>query len=495
MPTEYHLLRELAKLYERYPSKQTATINSDLADDLHSQIYRGLLNPSVTNENDLRAKLRNDVSKKYFAVLRDQVKQKLFNSLFNMELTADSSSSYRRATYRNARTLFITQTLSMFGLGSAAHRTMRKGLKEAQKYELTSNSLEFLRMLATEASLDGLESEVTSLNLEIHHCIKVLTIEIEANALWDELVAGLAITGKTTQRLVKLAQRASSLIGVMYNEYPLFNIGRIHFRVLIIALELDGCFEEALQMCVQARDFLHLFPQFQSPSFDGEYTMKQLECALHVGNYVAAKQAALDCNKLYTPANPNWCYFKGTEFFLYLHMSQPKAAESVYNEVTSHPRFDFLPEHVKYRWQLFEMYLEYTQMKFKDLAFAKQRLNSLHRIPHSIVGYLKDKTGFNLSILILEFLILFESKQYAGLAERLVALDLYRQRYLKGDQNSKKFITFLEDVARHSDDKNAMMRSKARYLKALGDDRSTTMIEGIQILPFRLISEQMIGST
>jgi hypothetical protein len=491
MSTEFSLLRELAKLIEHHLSTRSSTIDGTAQDDLHSHIYRGLLNPSVTTESELHRSLPVARTKKYFAVLRDQVKHKLFNSLFTLELTSDSSSSYRRAAYRNAKTLFISQTLLMFGLGGSIQRTMRKGLKESAEYELTPNTIEFLRMLASQASFDGHETEVASLNLEIDRYLQILTLEIEGNRLWDELAAALAVTGAITERNQKLAHAASKRLADMYAKHPSFNIGRLYFRVRIMSLELEESLNEALTACGQAKQFLRSHPQFQSPSFAGEYAMKQLECSLHVGAYQTAKEAAADCSKLYTPGNPNWFNFKGPEFFLHLHLLDLKKAESIFNEVTTHPRYALLPEHLQQRWLLFKMYLEYAQGKFSEQSIVKQRLSALRRIPHSTAGYLKDKTGFNLSILILEFLLHFEGKQYGALEEKLETLNAYRQRYLKKDANSSRFIGFLGSVARYANDKKALRKSAVDYQKALGKDKSTTMIEGIQILPFRIISEQI----
>ena len=495
MATEFDLIRALASLVDKYFPKR-AQIVSSRQKDVYSRMYSRLLDSDIVDEKTLEREIFDEEgTSTSYHVLRNQLKDKLFNMVFLLEFTESNASHYRRAIYDNARTVFLSQVLDTFGIGQIALRLARSGLKQAKTYELTVNCIHFLRILRYHAAFSGDKELYAQLSAQKKHYMGLYSCELCARELWESLTVELSITGSRTDALAKFAMHSSEEAFKLYGEHPTFNIGLEYYRIATMALELNEDFHGAELLCNQAKVFLDEHPQFHSVSLYGVFALRKLECALHIGDYEGAEAAAADCQKLYGIGETTWFFFKEYEFQLHMHELRFDAAEKVFNQVTSHPRFETLQESRRQRWELFEYYLEYVKGMFKDPGFAKRRLASLQRYKSSSTYYTKDKTEFNLAIMIIEFLILLDSKQFGVVIERADALRVYRQRYLQKTRASKAFFQFLISVAKYADDPKSMQKWRKREEDEIlsGLAAPISNLEGMQILRFSWLYERILA--
>ncbi|MEO6939254.1 MAG: hypothetical protein ABI444_03815 [Candidatus Kapaibacterium sp.] len=451
------------------------------------------MDPRVLSVKDVFERIEaTDTQRSSFHVTQSQLKEKLFNMLFLLDLSAANSSKYRRAIFNNARAVFIAQTLSLFGMSELAVRTAKSGLKEAETFELTSNAIHFLRILRSHATQAGKRDEHTKLSTEIKRYVAIYSAELEGRDLWEELAVELSVTGSANVSLALQAKASSKRLTALYKRNPTFNIGLLYYRLTATCLEIHGEFRAAATLCSRAKEFLDGYPQFRSPSLYGEFAMKRLDSSLHSGDYASALQAAAQCRSMYSQGDPNWFVYMEYEFLLRMHLLRFDDAAKAFDAVRNDPRFEGLAESREHRWTLFEFYLEYAQGKYSDRDFAIRRLAALRRFRSASTAYLKDKTGFNFSILIIEMLILLESKQYKLVEERVDAMAVYRQRYMKQIPSASMFLLFLMDVARKLDAPTPTKKSPAIERKTEPTIKSSSSLEGMQILPFSWVRAKIL---
>jgi hypothetical protein len=493
--SEFGRLRQLANIVRQHYPRRSQVVAPETKSDLHSQIYSTLVDPTVLSENDVFERIEaSETQRASFHVTRSQLKEKLFNMLFLLDLSDQNSSKYRRAIFDNARAVFIAQTLSLFGLSELAVRTAKSGLKEAETFELTSNAIHFLRILRSRATQAGKRDEHTKLSVEIKRHVANYAAELEGRDLWEELAVELSVTGSANVSLALQAKASSKRLSALYKKHPTFNIGLLYYRLTATCLEIHGDFKAAATICSRAKDFLDSYPQFRSPSLYGEFAMKRLDSSLHFGDYASASQAAAQCRLMYSNGDPNWFVYMEYEFLLRMHLLKFDDAAKAFDSVRQDPRFEGLAESREHRWTLFEFYLEYAQGKYSDRDFAVRRLAALRRFRSASTAYLKDKTGFNFSILIIEMLILLESKQYKLVADRVDAMTVYRQRYMKQIPSASSFLLFLIELARNIDAPSSAKKTASKERKIELNIKAISSLEGMQILPFSWLRTKILSS-
>jgi hypothetical protein len=354
MITEFAYLRDLATTIRANLPIRNTHLKFDSTEDVHSSILGALLDPAIPNEGALRnLTVEQGYQSASYLAERSQLKEKLLNMLIMLKLTKSNSSLYRIALFENARALFITRSLSLFGIGGFAVKAARKGLHESKKFEFTSNTIQFLRLLSNQASQSGQIHEVVKLHRETSHYVELFAAEIKAEQLWDELVADVIITGSGSPQLAKQAYSARRALKALYATYPTFTIGFLYFRVSILSFQLEFRYAEAIGLCSEAKVFLDSHPHFDSPSFYAEFALQQLGCALQLKEYKIASQAAEVCSRKWKSGNLNWFVFMESLFLLRMHEGDYEAANDVYIEATGHSRFNIVIEHRHQRWELY----------------------------------------------------------------------------------------------------------------------------------------------
>ncbi len=385
----------------------------------------------------------------------------------------------------------------MFGIGGFAVKAARKGLQDAIKFEFTSNTIQFLRLLSNQASQSGLNHEVLKLHRETSHYLELFASEIKAEQYWEELVASIIITGSGGPPVAKQAVAARLALEALYATHPTFTIGFLYFRVSILSFRLEFKYAEAIGVCSEAMAFLDSHPQFDSPYFPAEFALQQLGCALQLKDYKVASEAATMCSRKWKSGNQNWFVFMESLFLLRMHEGDYAAAMKIFNEATEHPRYTIVDEHRHQRWTLYGCYLEYAQGKFKDAALATKRLNALRRMPMLTTKYGKDKAGFNLAIRVLEFLILLDRKKFVALEKKIESFGRYKQRYLQPDPEGEAFVGFLIAMARDLANKSVIDEVLMKLKKAAleGDRERKKKIslnaESLVVIPY----EKLVANT
>jgi tetratricopeptide (TPR) repeat protein len=496
MITEFAYLRDLARTIRTHFPTRSQIVRFDSTEDVHATMFSGLLDDSLADESSLRARMSGEgYASNSYLVERNQLKEKLFNMLFMLKLTKANASQYRIASLENSRAIFIAQALRLFGLRGFATRTIRKGLADATKFEFTAHRLLFLQLLREEASVAGNKQVLTGLHRMTAEVLELLGAEFEAAQLSEELSALLAVTGSRNQAIVTKSKAVVDGVKVLFEHHDTFNIGLEYFTLSALSLEVQGRYTEAIKMCDSASRFLRDHPQFDSPSFYASLAFRKLDCALHARKYDDALEAAAECKRLYAPGNQIWFVFMEALYFLQMQRCEFELAKATLLEVTLHKRFGILTEHRTQRWALYGFYLEYAQGKYTDRELAKQRLATLRRMIYSTPDYGRDKAGFNLAIVILDFLILLETRQYGELSEDLEALQKYRQRHLQDDPEASRYVLLLIEIARNVDSLTAIKLAGRAFTKS-GKRRTPPLLlhasERLEILPYDWMAAKIL---
>src|SRR5689334_16634577 len=118
------------------------------SNDAVSKLYTGLKNGSIDSDQKAAEVVYGKpvIDTKYTS-LKNRLKKRLLNSLFFLNIKPPAFSEYASALYQSNKNLFIAKTLANLGARNTSIKLMESALTHSQKYNITSNSIEFLVML------------------------------------------------------------------------------------------------------------------------------------------------------------------------------------------------------------------------------------------------------------------------------------------------------------------------------------------------------------
>ena len=164
--------------------------------------------------------------------------------------------------------------------------------------------------------------------------------------------------------------------------------------------------------------------------------------------------------KAFDPSSNNWFAFMENYLLLAIHAKKYNLALQLFSAVDQNPSFTKLSRMAKERWALYRSYLyfvnpsESLMTNFKYQTFIA-----------SVPEYSKDKQGFNVAILILQFLHYLRNKDTDGLLHRIEGLRKYAGTHLKDNfsDRSKTFFRLLMLTVKE-DFQASQCRRKGKYL-------------------------------
>lgn len=132
------------------------------------------------------------------------------------------------------------------------------------------------------------------------------------------------------------------------------------------------------------------------------------------------------------PYSRNWFAYMQHYFLLALHVGNWELAHEIIKEVDDNPYYKRIKTRAKENWALFKAYLLFFYPKATYMQ-SSDFWSFLQQVPeHS-----KDKLGYNVSIIILQFLHGLKHENYEQLLAKEDSLRKYLNSYLK-DSNSER---------------------------------------------------------
>ncbi|MDP4230318.1 MAG: hypothetical protein Q8916_07950 [Bacteroidota bacterium] len=407
------------------------------------------------------------------------------NSLFFLDI---KSSEYNIAYYKVNKETFMVKILARLGARNSAIKMAESGLKQASKFHLTPNTIEFLLSLRNYSSIYGHEKEYDDYDGRLKVALKTYSAECVAQEYYDRLTIKFAKSSAEQPDMQGLVDGWCRELVELRKDCDSFMLNYNYFRLQSQAYQISQQYKEAIKICTEAEKYLEGFPHLTIPAQFGEFALQKLSCYLNLKEFEKGKEAITRCSQLYAAGTNNWFVFMELSFYLSMHTQHFKEAEVVFNEVTQHPRFAFQPEHKKENWKLLELYLRFAL----DSEHADQSQQSaafdLKKFLRAVPSYKADKRGYNVAILILHILYLLDNNDFGNIIGRMDALRTYRTRYLRSTSNKQSALFFrMLQIMETNHFSYEVTKEKAQkyYDKMTAMNAEYTEIQdGLQVLPF-----------
>src|SRR5690606_37226541 len=225
--------------------------------------------------------------------------------------------------------------------------------------------------------------------------------------------------------------------------------------------------------------------------FDDRYN-KYINVYAHLRDKQFAKGLSFAAKAVdsFNRSSNNWFAFMENYFLLAMHAGNYSAAATLIEDVYNNPFLQKITRAAQERWQLYRAYL-YAMRPNAEMKRPFRYQNFVATVPE----YSKDKQGFNVAILILQFLHYLKAREAEALLYRIESLKKYSGRHLKDafSMRSQYFFKLLGLVVKEDMDPTRVRRKG----RALADKLADTPAPGdayaeIEIVPYEALWEEIL---
>lgn len=495
-------LREIAQIVTRFREKNPDLIDSDASadeTDYVSKLYIGLKDGKIGSDLEAAQYVYGSaqIDTKY-TTLKNRLKKKMMNLLFFLDIREKDFSEQLVARYHNGKAIFWMNTLTQFGARSSAIKLAESTLKQALKYNFTLNAIQAATVLRNYSRFSGSYTQYDRYTNLLNELQGTFQAELLAQEFYERLTIRFTRSVAEQPDLKDICLSYIQQLEAVPEAYHSFSFLLYYYRLKIAFLQIGQLYIDAVKICDEADNYLAKNSHIAYKILFGEFQIQKLGCYLYLRYYTEGRKTVDRGIELFPEGGANWFVLMEYWFLLEIHTLHFSEAEDVLTRTMNHPRFQFLSNEAKEKWQIFDLYLEFAlrQSGIQSRRQDRRRIDP-ERFLRTVPTFKRDKRGYNIAILILHIMLLLEQNDFGSIIGRMDALRTYRNRYLQVNSNRRSalFFKMLQIMEGNSFDPEITRRKALPYFERMSQ-RTSDAVEaqdGLQILPFEWLWQTTVS--
>lgn len=480
-------IAELVSVVCRYKPRQINIID-DAKDDKANQLYQMLVDNRELTESEAASVIYGTDKPAAINKLKHRLKDKLFNTLFFIDLRGPKFSDYIKAGLSCYRYMALFFILRRFGANKLASVFGENLVRKAIKFDLAEVSYMVLAELCIFYSSEAFnQQKFSKYKVLLEQEYQKLTDNHLLNKVYAEIMSQYTDTRSSRkQELLDLIEQNLDPINDILATHNSFWLRRKGYIIKTLYYQIEGNLDAALEVCEEAiHYFEHVSAQKSTPTLVNFY-LQELNIYLNQKAHIKGRERATLAKSLIPYYSNDWHVISYIEFLLYMNSKEYDRAFKLYMEVTQHKDFKKITPFFIESWSVFEAYVHLVKHKLSEAESLP--FFSINRYVNNIPTFSKDKRGNNISILIAHFIFLVEQGKYDNVIDRVDALKQYAHRYLREDSTlrSNCFIKMLLCVVRADFNPIRASRYAEKYLDKLKETPLSVSEQSteIEIIPY-----------
>ena len=417
----------------------------------------------------------------------------LLDQFLRRHIAKRIDSKLAKGVYGAQKLYIVATLLNKLGSKNAAKTLATKALRHCERFQLRTLSIDLLEDLRHYAVIDGKTLQYKRYTKEIDDIVELLRAELEMKNLDQrirvQLAKTLSIPNALRSILTESLVRAEQLATTYENSYA---IQLAHYRIAYMCHQAMGNYEKSIDSSRGALLYISSQTHFYSKARMGEYALYILENHLLIHEHSGVKSAIKLCSQYIVPGSNLWFKYKEYHFLFTMHADEVHLASAIMKEIFSHDRYELQIEHLKERWSIYQLSLEYrlwvdqkTRATVGKPVIPLLRYKKYRQRLRSYPTYTKDKEGLNIAVLVLNILLLLESGHDAEIIEQMEALSTYRYKYLKGESQTAILFRLFTMLIQYNFSYDAVLKKTEKWKKRMESlsKKAFEITEAIQVLP------------
>ncbi len=405
-------------------------------DSLLTQLYEGLVDDSFNTDVEAVQFLygdTSDVSVKNFRQLKARFKKRLLNTLFfidinNREYETDVQKSYFECI-RSLQEINIIQKYG--GNQQIVYEIITNNYNTALKYEFCDVLKQYNYNLIAYYSLKGNIAKHAECIENFHQYRNIQRNIEDAYILFSTINCYEGSTKTLSEEKIQQFQMRLDMIKPNSDSY----LAKCY--IYLSQLSIYESQHENKKLSLLADEFiLHLDTQDNAflQSFKGVANMYKISTLLQLREYEKGLEY-IDKN-IHNLFGINWFEAMDTKLRFALNLKNIELSKQILKEVYTHKSFANLSANIKEKWYIYEGYIVFYDNYVHNGNYKFNLGKLINQVPH----YYHDKSGYNLSIIILQLLFHLARKNKDEVFQLINSLRLYKSRYLKAESQIRSVV-------------------------------------------------------
>lgn len=372
--------------------------------------------------------------------LRGRVQDKLLNHLFFLDHTDARLLVSRRYELECLDLLHKVTILFLEGEYQLCERLLRRCLQAAREGDFTAYAELAAQRLRTLYADRSERVKYQAIDAELQEFRQLLAWEREAEQIVLDVRLAMLHTVASRRTVLPTVPTSLARLEELHAKANTFNTFLALYRLQLAYAELVGNYDDLIRYTSQANQLL-IEGKLNARRFD-----KRFNHFASVLAHLRARQAATGLRLAgeyvqdIHPTSGNWFYFYEHYVLLALHAGDYEKALRLLQTAHKNPSYQKQRPAALARWELLEAYTELVQPTDRLPVHRRSQLAVFAAL--TVPEYTRDKRGYNVAILIFQFLHFLRQRVLEAVLTRLERLRKYQQRHLR-DAAAVRSRTFL----------------------------------------------------
>lgn len=466
-----------------------------------SVFFNGLLTGEFLNDDVAARKLYDTTADdERYRKLKLRLRDKLYDAAIFINFEPPTFSTLRQKMYECNREQTAMKQCIENGAHNAGFAIAKRLRNKARKYHLTIVEIECLYVILNHiVTCIGDIHQYELASQELREAQLKLNAETNAEILFGSVSVKYAVVHSDHPENAPFILDCIHKFEEILKEFDTFKIRYSYFILRLWYVQIQRQYIDKITVCDDAIEYFK-----SNPSIAGNlvavFTLEKASCYIHLREYQNFLQLSEVCEPFFHKLTGNWLIFKSYQVQALLSTRQIIPAFELFNSVKkSFMRSSGGVEKFNEQWFVLEGYIYfflYTLPKESLRGdFQKPSLEIYFRklVTTQISALASDKTGVNLGVLIVHLLLLFAIKSEPEvIAEKVVALDRYKRRYVdqESNQRTETFIKMLRYFAFDNFEIKEINKKTKKLFKKLAPDNKDLHVDSLEdyeLIPFDII--------
>ena len=491
------MIRELADLARIVTSRGLANfplmdLDSEIPTKENQLIVALRLNPAATKSQLIREVYgaNTAASKEAFWQLCARVLGKLLNHLYFLDHTDKRHLVSRR--YEMAVLDMLHQAIVLVEEGESrlAVQRLRRCLLLAERDDFLHYAILAARHLRNLYANLRRPQQYKALTKKHGELTRRLALENEAEELYLDVRNDIAGTVLTRQALLRKFDTYIPQLEQFHQQVRTANTFTYLYRTRLTQQEMLGNYAEILRLALEAIQQLEE-GQLNPRRFDARYTYYMTVYAhLRLKQLTQGLMLAEQYLPAFHPSSNNWFAFQENYLLLALYAGNYEVARQIQVAALANSFYPRLSPAARERWELYGAYVDFLLPPLPKKRKARPVEWTL-----TLPDFNRDKRGYHVAILVLQFLHYLRLRKLDEVMLRLERLRKYQQTHLREDATlrSRLFIRLLALlVEKDFNAKACAERGQNLLTKLLETPQPGEAYAQIEIVPYEALWELVL---
>ncbi len=440
-----------------------------------------LLEKSYETDEEAAAELYNsNPNDVRYKMLKHRVKKKFYNNLFLVNYQKLKAKAYVKAEQECFILLHHANLFLRQNDYKLAELNAKKIYNISNEYDFTNFKIAALEIMTFCYSELGALKNFEKIRNQLEGVLIQKKFEREAVNQFQLIKIKLTKSIKSRRAYLSKLENDVTHLEKLWNLGQTVDAFNAYYKVYIWYHELIGDFSKIAELTLLSERLVQ-DGIVNGLRFDSNFN-KYILVYSHLRSS-QLKEGLIYAERFLDDFNPNtfnWFAFLENYFLLAVHSKNYELGSLLISKAVSNLHFKKIPSAAKERWQLFQAYLSVIT---DSTNFKKNNNPYLLSLPE----YSKDKQGFNVAILILQFLYFLQRKDYEALLYRIESLKKYIHTHLNDSFSlrSKLFLKLLVlTVTEDFDAASCNKKGKKYYDKLVNTPTPGDAFAEIEIIPY-----------